>query len=66
MTTTGHCNSHTEYTSSCFSCYLSQPCDDDLCNEVATNSGVGVRTEKHGKWCPRHTNYNKYARALND
>ncbi len=66
MPATGHCAAHPEYTSSCLSCYLSQPCDDRDCARTATESGVGVRTERHGKWCSTHVNYSKYTHAMND
>ncbi len=60
---TGHCNYHTTYETSCLSCYLSQPCDE--CPAVATHNGVGVRTERAGKFCNLHTNFQHYARARN-
>lgn len=68
MTTTPRCSIHpSESASACFSCYLSQPCDDEGCNYTATHNGQH-RDAPHvrGKFCNGHTSWNHYARARDD
>ena len=58
------CSGHDEYVSGCFSCYLSQPCDE--CEVIADHSGTSRTTGKHGRFCNAHLSNDHYARALND
>lgn len=58
------CANHDEYVSGCFSCYLSQPCDE--CDRTADHSGTSKATRRLGRFCNDHIDWNKYARALND
>lgn len=58
------CSQHAEYKSTCFGCYLSQPCDH--CDRVADHSGTSRITGETGRFCNSHLDYSKYARALND
>jgi len=62
---TPRCATHpTESATACFSCYLSQPCDD--CSQTATHNGRSRVDGRRGQFCNAHTSWDHPAFARND
>lgn len=62
---TPRCPLHpSEPASACFSCYLSQPCDE--CDHTATHNGTSKATGKRGQFCNGCMDWDKPGFARND
>jgi hypothetical protein len=69
MSIAPRCHEHPrESATSCFSCYLSKPCDQEGCDAQATHNGVqrGSAGLVRGRWCNAHTSWDHPAFARND